>query len=73
MGSITRRQFHGFTIPRKWLWENIETSENKLNLLSSATFSAKISGNKKTGNRKRIIPAFSVSWDASPKDKVIGK
>ena len=27
MGSIRGRQFHGFTIPRKWAWELIETDE----------------------------------------------
>ncbi len=27
MGTFTRRQFHGFTIPRKWAWELIETDE----------------------------------------------
>ena len=27
MGTTTRRQFHGFTIPRKWAWELIETDE----------------------------------------------
>jgi hypothetical protein len=27
MGFITGRQFHGFTISRKWLWNDIETDE----------------------------------------------
>ena len=27
MGSTTAKRFHGFTIPRKWAWELIETNE----------------------------------------------
>lgn len=27
MGSTTRRQFHGFTIPRKWAWLLDEADE----------------------------------------------
>jgi hypothetical protein len=30
MGSITAKRFHGFTIPRKWAWELIETDEAKI-------------------------------------------
>jgi hypothetical protein len=27
MGSVRTRRFYGFTIPRKWVWELIETDE----------------------------------------------
>ena len=42
MGSTTARRFHGFTIPRKWAWELIETDE--------ATFHRRI------GNVSRFNP-----------------
>ena len=30
MGIAGRRQFHRFTVSRKWLWDDIETNETYL-------------------------------------------
>jgi hypothetical protein len=55
MGSTRTKRFHGFTIPRKWVWELIETDK--------ASFCQRV------GNVARFNPPSKETFDWEELDR----